>query len=209
MWKFASCAAPSCRPYPSNAAPVLFRSLPGHPAVCPIRVLLTYRTQDHPMIRLRVAAVALLVSVAASTAVFGRGGFGGGGGGRAGGGGGGGFHGGGGGGGFGGGGGARPGGSAPSFSRPSGGVGGGGAKSSSVAGSAPTAIQATGSSSGCDSEGSSSESSSSSSGSQLSEGRAVCINRTLLAKAYRQHGIKARPRILAPLKVRMVVYCGQ
>jgi len=35
------------------------------------------------------------------------------------------------------------------------------------------------------------------------------INRTLLAKAYRQHGIKACPRILAPLKVKMVVYCGQ
>ena len=35
------------------------------------------------------------------------------------------------------------------------------------------------------------------------------INRTLLAKAYRQHGIKACPRILAPLKVWMVVHCGQ
>ena len=33
--------------------------------------------------------------------------------------------------------------------------------------------------------------------------------RTLLAKAYHEHGIKTCPRILAPLSVRMVVYCGQ
>ena len=35
------------------------------------------------------------------------------------------------------------------------------------------------------------------------------INRTLLAKAYRRHGIKGCPRILRPLKVRMVVHCEQ
>ena len=34
------------------------------------------------------------------------------------------------------------------------------------------------------------------------------INRTCLAMAYREHGVKQCPRILAPLKVRMVVYCG-
>ena len=33
------------------------------------------------------------------------------------------------------------------------------------------------------------------------------INRTLLAMAYREHDVKQRPRILAPLTVRMVVHC--
>ena len=35
------------------------------------------------------------------------------------------------------------------------------------------------------------------------------INRTFLARAYHEHGVKQCPRILAPLKVRMVVYCGE
>ena len=33
------------------------------------------------------------------------------------------------------------------------------------------------------------------------------INRTLLAVAYRERGVKQCPRIIAPLKVRIVVHC--
>ena len=35
------------------------------------------------------------------------------------------------------------------------------------------------------------------------------VNRTFLAKAYREHGVIGCPRIMAPTKVRMIVYCGQ
>ena len=34
-------------------------------------------------------------------------------------------------------------------------------------------------------------------------------NRNLLVKAYRSHKISNRPQILAPMKVRMIVYCGK